>query len=101
MPWCDDCAKYWAPSSVNEDSTCPRCGAALDRPEHRHGGTVETGDAEAPREHHNGVDGGPTEDAPEDAGDNEGVPWHFKLMIVLLVIYLVYRFIEIGIKIFT
>ena len=38
-----------------------------------------------------------------EAGDDDdgGVPWHFKLLIVLLVIYLVYRFVEIGIKIFT
>ena len=43
------------------------------------------------------------DDADAEAGDDDdgGVPWHFKLLIVLLVIYLVYRFVEIGIKIFT
>ena len=30
MPWCDDCEKYWAPSSMTPDGTCPTCGANLD-----------------------------------------------------------------------
>ena len=23
MPWCEECAKYWTPNSMNEDGTCP------------------------------------------------------------------------------
>jgi hypothetical protein len=64
MPWCDDCSKYWTPSSVNDDGACPRCGADLEAPP-------------------------PADDA--DA-DDEKAPWHFKLMVVALTIYLVYRF---------
>jgi hypothetical protein len=64
MPWCDDCAKYWTPSSVNDDGTCPRCGADLETPP-------------------------PGDDAD---GVDEKTPWHFKLMVVALVIYLGYRF---------
>jgi hypothetical protein len=64
MPWCDGCEKYWTPSSVNDDGTCPRCGADLETP---------------PR--------------ADDAGaDDETAPWHFKLMVVALVVYVVYRF---------
>lgn len=63
MPWCDDCQKYWAPSSMNADGSCPRCGADLDTPPLA---------------------------ARSDA--DERAPWHFKLMIVALVVYLVYRF---------
>lgn len=76
MPYCDDCDKYWTPNSMNDDGTCPRCGTDLEAP----ASTVEVVDGEA---------------------DDEGVPWHFKLMIVALVLYLGYRFVEIGIKIFT
>jgi hypothetical protein len=65
MPWCDDCSKYWTPSSVNDDGTCPRCGADLETP--------------------------PPADDDADTTD-EKAPWHFKLMVVALVIYLVYRF---------
>ena len=77
MPYCDDCEKYWAPSSMNDDGTCPSCGANLDEPA-----------IAAAR------------GAGEDA-DDEKTPWHFKLMIVAVVGYLGYRFVEIGVKIFT
>ena len=74
MPYCDDCDKYWTPNSMNDDGTCPRCGTDLEPP----AGAITGTDA-----------------------DDEGVPWHFKLMIVALVVYLGYRFVEVGIKIFT
>ena len=80
MPYCDHCEKYWTPNSMNEDGTCPRCGADLDAPERESG---DSGEADA------------------ESAEREKVPWHFKLMIVAIVIYLVYRFVELGIKIFT
>ena len=67
MPWCDVCSKYWAPSSMNDDGTCPRCGADLDAPALV---TSRSGEADV----------------------EEKAPWHFKLMVVALVVYLVYRF---------
>ena len=33
MPWCEDCAKYWAPSAMTPDGACPTCGADLEAPE--------------------------------------------------------------------
>ena len=67
MPWCEECSKYWTPNSMNDDGTCPRCGRLVEEP---------TGD----------VDGD---------GDDEKTPWHFKLMVVALVAYLGWRFVEI------
>ena len=67
MPWCDDCSKYWAPSAMTPEGTCPTCGRDLDVP-------VKAGDG--------------TE-------EDEKAPWHFKLLMVLLVIYLVWRFWQI------
>ena len=29
MPWCEECAKYWTPSAMNEDGTCPSCGRSV------------------------------------------------------------------------
>ena len=29
MPWCEDCAKYWTPSAMNDDGTCPSCGRSV------------------------------------------------------------------------
>jgi hypothetical protein len=66
MPWCEDCAKYWAPSAMTPEGACPRCGRELDAPEPR--------------------------DRSEPVADDERAPWHFKLMVVALVVYLVYRF---------
>lgn len=59
MPWCEECAKYMAPSAMNDDGTCPTCGDVVETP------TTTDGDAKA--------------------------PWHFKLMVVAVVVYLVWR----------
>jgi hypothetical protein len=66
MPWCEECAKYWTPNSMNDDGTCPACGRQVDV---RSSTTV----------------------------DDEKAPWHFKLMVVGVVVYLGWRFIEIFI----
>ncbi len=66
MPWCEECAKYWTPNSMNEDGTCPECGAPI---------------AEA-HEH------------ARAALDDEKAPWHFKLLVVAAAAYLVWRFVQ-------
>jgi hypothetical protein len=76
MPYCDHCAKYWTPNSMNDDGSCPRCGADLEPPPNAEADVL-------------------------DEAEREKVPWHFKLMIVALVVYLGYRFVELGAKIFT
>ncbi len=65
MPFCEDCAKFWSPNSMPPTGECPTCGAQIASPQ-------EVVDANAYR-----------------------APWHFKLMIVALVVYLVWRFYEI------
>jgi len=32
MPWCEDCAKFWTPTSMNSDGSCPTCGRAIGEP---------------------------------------------------------------------
>ena len=66
MPWCDECSKYWAPSAMTPEGACPTCGTDLETPA----------------------------DSGTD-GDDEGAPWHFKLLVVALVVYLGYRFFQI------
>ena len=70
MPWCEECAKYWTPNSMNDDGTCPKCGDQV----------VEPHDHDA-------------DDA--DVAADEKAPWHFKLMIVALVVYLAWRLIDV------
>lgn len=67
VPWCEDCSKYLTPSSLNDDGTCPTCGR-------------QVGEIEAR--------------AAEESVD-ESTPWHFKLLVVGLVVYLGWRFVEI------
>lgn len=77
MPWCEDCAKYWTPSAMNEDGTCPSCG----RPVEAQKATAKNIDV---RKLARG----------EDATDDPKAPWHFKLLMVLLVIYLGWRVVQ-------
>jgi hypothetical protein len=67
MPWCEPCAKYWTPNAMNDDGTCPTCGEQV-------------------------VEG--HEHAAAAAAD-EKAPWHFKLMIVALIVYLGWRIVDI------
>jgi hypothetical protein len=66
MPWCEECAKYWTPNSMNDDGTCPACGRVVEAP----------------------VVADPDE-------TDEGAPWHFKLLVGAVVFYLGWRFIQI------
>ena len=67
MPWCEECAKYFTPNSVNDDGTCPTCGELIQAPEgHDHSGSA----------------------------DDEKAPWHFKLMVVAVTVYLGWRLVE-------
>ncbi|CAN5689484.1 hypothetical protein BH24ACT5_BH24ACT5_08890 [soil metagenome] len=95
MPWCDDCEKYWTPAAMQADGTCPTCGRPVD--DGAQSAATTTYAVQAGRRSTEAWTGTDISEGDRD----EGVPWHFKLMIVLLVIYLGYRFIEIGIKIFT
>ena len=80
MPWCEDCAKYWAPSAMRPDGTCPTCGR---NPEPA--GKVVTAD---------NLDLKRLASGDDDDGEDAKAPWHFKLLVVLLVVYLVWRFIQ-------
>jgi hypothetical protein len=68
VPWCRECDRYLAPPTVRPDGTCPACGRA--------------------------VDTGPVATKPK--ADLPPVPWHFKLMLCALAVYLGYRFVQMG-----
>lgn len=81
MPWCEECARYFTPSAMNDDGTCPACGREIEAtaPERvtpknldlRKLAAGETGDL-----------------------DDTKAPWHFKLLMVLLVLYLGWRIVD-------
>ncbi len=82
MPFCEDCAKYWAPSAMREDGSCPTCGRTL---EHGTGTGAQT--AVAP----GSIDG---KTLRELAGKDAKAPWHFKLLVVALIVYLGWRLVS-------
>lgn len=78
MPWCDECSRFYNPNSIAPDGKCPSCGAPLPVPRH------ERRQAEAAERR--------AETGESD--ESRGVPWHFWILVVALVIYLGYRFFQ-------
>ena len=75
VPYCDVCSRHWTPTSMQADGSCPSCGKALElrRP------LAPTGDVAAP------------------SGEDEArpsAPWHFKVMLLALALYLVWRGVQ-------
>ncbi|HWC68951.1 MAG TPA: hypothetical protein VG478_12860 [Acidimicrobiales bacterium] len=82
VPWCDTCARFWTPTSVDADGACPTCGRSLaPKAAHEKPGepvTVTAADL----------------DLKELAGEDAKAPWHFKLLVVLVVLYLAWRIVD-------
>jgi hypothetical protein len=76
VPWCDDCSRFWNTPDLAADQTCPSCGRALAGPAGGGGGDGTT--------------------APASTGTTtltraKGAPWHFKLMVFGVTVYMIYR----------
>ena len=85
MPFCEDCAKYWTPSAMNDDGTCPTCGRVVEAPKVASTITSRTLDLKKLA-------------AGEDGDvDDVKAPWHFKLLMVLLVADLGWRVVDLFI----
>lgn len=82
MPWCEVCAKYLAPSAMNVDGTCPKCGRVVQVASIH--GKVTAKNLDLKKLARSGL----------DPDDDMTVPWHFKLLVVALVIYLSWRVIQ-------
>ena len=76
MPWCEDCAKYWAPTAMNEDGTCPTCRREVQAQQPI---TAKNLNLRKLAAGENGAD------------DDAKAPWHFKLLMVMLAVYLGWR----------
>ena len=77
MPWCEPCARYLAPSAMRDDGSCPDCGRMVDVANVH--GTVTPDNL----------------DLKKLAGkESESLPWHFKLLVGLLCVYLGWRVVQ-------
>lgn len=88
MPWCAECNKYLTPSSMRDDGTCPACGRPVEAAE-------RTSDRSSDRSSDAPVEASPVVTRPQAVEEDETAPWHFKLLVVALVVYLGWRFVEI------
>jgi len=79
MPWCETCSRFLNPNTLHPDGTCPTCGRQVADPPPA---DAATADAAAPE--------------GEETKTRQRAPWHFKVLLVGVVIYLTYRFIQIG-----
>lgn len=66
MPFCPECDRFYNPNTLTASGDCPDGHHVAD--------PVDPAGAEPPTP----------------------VPWHFKVMLTLLVIYLTWRFIQLG-----
>ena len=79
MPWCNDCSRFWNPSSMGRDGTCPTCGRVL----------ASTSSRPVP--------GLPAEERSALASAPEvstRIPWHFWVLVVALAVYLGWRLVQ-------
>lgn len=83
MPWCEPCAKYLTPSAMNEDGTCPSCGTAP---------SATTTEAPPVTLRNRDI----RRLAAGEGGDPDDLraPWHFKVLVTLLVLYLGWRIVD-------
>lgn len=105
MPWCDTCDQYLAPPAVTPDGRCPTCGKPVEqgqlRAERAEARRARKDEQKRARRRGHRSAGEPTDDreSTEDGDDgNEEelppVPWHFKLLVAAVVVYLGYRFFQ-------
>ena len=77
MPGCEPGARYFAPSAMTTDGRCPECSSEMETP--NISGTVTADNL----------------DLKKLAGlEDEKLPWHFKLLVALLCLYLGWRIID-------
>lgn len=83
MPWCEPCSRYFAPSAMTTDGRCPVCSNPIDVV-----GKSLTEDASR---------AAATGHAPTlselSKMSGEKAPWHFKLLMAMLIAYLGWRLI--------
>jgi hypothetical protein len=71
MPWCETCSRFLNPNTLGSDGSCPTCGRVIAEPASR---TATTG--------------------PDGQDESVKAPWHFKLLLAAVVIYLGWRLIQ-------
>lgn len=77
MPWCAGCDRFMNPNTLRPDGTCPSCESQV--------AATPAVDPEGPPSGSKVASVAPAE---------VKAPWHFKLLVVATVVYLVWRFAQ-------
>jgi hypothetical protein len=64
VPWCAECDRFYNPNTLAADGTCPTCGRLVAEPEKLR------------------------------RFSDEPAPWHFKVLVVCVIVYLAWRLIQ-------
>jgi len=80
MPWCEECAKYLAPSAMQVDGSCPVCLKPIQLPNIHGGLTAKNINIKKL--------------AQSSDEEDVDIPWHFKLLVGALIVYLSWRVID-------
>jgi len=84
MPFCSACARYWTPTAMDPDGSCPVCRRVIEA-----GSSVSRVTSPSSKEKldlRSLAAGGSDEDV--------SAPWHFKLLVAGLVVYLGWRIVD-------
>ena len=93
MPWCTGCDRFLSPSTVTPEGTCPTCGRAVD-PGRAHAPGAEPAEATERRARRARRREQSAADTPGDDEEPLPVPWHLKLLVGAVALYLGYRAYE-------
>lgn len=93
MPWCDDCSKFWNAPELARDGECPSCGRVLTARVSRQGPAVAAArvDAEPAMATEPAIAGASQAGNGPRIARAKGAPWHFKLMVFGVTVYMIYR----------
>lgn len=95
MPFCESCARYLTPTAMSRDGSCPSCGKSI--ASEKALGREEQSDFSS--RHRNEKPNSAARVDVRRLAATEGdelakAPWHFKLLITGLVLYLGWRIIS-------
>jgi hypothetical protein len=92
MPWCTGCDRFLSPATVKADGTCPRCGRLVDPGRARAPEPVEVAEPGASDPTRaSAAHAVPVPEADPDDDAPIPLPWHFKLLVGAIALYLGWR----------
>jgi hypothetical protein len=87
MPFCTTCARYWTPTAMDRNGSCPVCHRPIDTTS-----TARNSNTSRSKEK---IDLRAL--AAGSSDEDVSAPWHFKLLVSGLVLYLGWRVVDLFI----